>query len=196
MVNIGFDGRVLPPAQDSSLIAAPQSIHLNSLHFSLCPLDHIVPFFSEPHCPLDFSSLRTLRLHRAKLFDYDTTAQLLSLVGQSLHHLELHGPDRVSEDKDNVHLGYTPNLQSLTLLSLRQTLTYNPIAWIQSLFPVSIAQKSSIIPFLRVVTFVVVVDTPNSILRAVGPAPWSTWKTVDALFSSNKSSELQFPCLR
>ncbi|KAF9255757.1 hypothetical protein L218DRAFT_1081675 [Marasmius fiardii PR-910] len=194
LVNIGFESRSLPSAQETLRIAAPQSIHLSNLLLNLIPLDHIVPFFSEPHCPIDFSSLRTLRLHRAKVFDYDMTAQLLCLVGHKLQHLELHGPDRVSEGKDNVHLGYTPNLQSLTLLNLRQTLNYNSVPWIESLFPIAIAQKGPIVPSLRTITFEIVADTPNLLLRGAGSAPWSPLKAVDALFSSNKSS-LQLPLL-
>ncbi|KAK1231071.1 hypothetical protein PQX77_005818 [Marasmius sp. AFHP31] len=193
--NVGFDSHRTLPAEETIKIAPAHTIHPASLHFNLFPIDNITAFFSEPHCPIDFSNLQTLKLHRSKLFDYDTTAKLLSLVGHNLRDLELLGPDRMAEDKDNLHLGYTPNLRSLKLINLRQTVTYHSVPWIQSLFPLSVAEESPITPHLRNISLEVVADVSNSILRAVGPALWTHWRSVDALFSSNTSSLLDFPSL-
>ncbi|KAL0569183.1 hypothetical protein V5O48_012781 [Marasmius crinis-equi] len=193
--SVGFDRRIGLSAEQSLEIAKPRSIHPTSLHFSLFPLDQITPFLSAPYCPIDFSALQTLKLHRAKLFDYDTTAQLLSIVGQNLQELELHGPDRLVEGKDNLHLGHTPNLQSLTLINLRQSVSHSPVPWIQSLFPLSVAGNLPITPHLRNISLEVVVDCPSSILRAVGLALWTQWRGIDALFSSSTSSLLEFPAL-
>ncbi|ESK96260.1 hypothetical protein Moror_7250 [Moniliophthora roreri MCA 2997] len=154
-----------------AISTAPKSIRIQDLHLHLVLLKPFVAWFEMPQCPIDLSGMKTLRLHRSSMYDPESTATLLKSAGDSLVNLELEGPYRATES-EQVHLGHTPNIQTLALINLQQTQTYDPIQWILSLF------KPVTRSLLRSVRFELYIELPSHKF-------WACWKPVDVLFASS-----------
>ncbi|KAF5390062.1 hypothetical protein D9757_003771 [Collybiopsis confluens] len=124
-----------PPAAPAENCVPPRSIHLNELvHFHLVNIRAFTAWFMQDYCPFELSNLQTLELHRSATFDYQGTAFMLEYIGANLKELELQGPYRNHPDFNVVHFGYTPNLESVRLISVQQTDSLSPVPFIQSLF--------------------------------------------------------------
>jgi hypothetical protein len=165
----------------------PRSIRLDQLlHFHLVNVRAFTTWFQQDWCPFEVQNLHTLQLHRSTTVDYYGTAFMLQYIGANLRELELHGPFR-SHQLDVLHLGYTPNLESVKLINVQQTDTYSPVPWILSLFePLLNADRKKF--FLRRLTI-------DLNIEHVDPMEchqqWDQWAAVDTLLAESEFSLLE-----
>ncbi|KAF9071888.1 hypothetical protein BDP27DRAFT_1418698 [Rhodocollybia butyracea] len=169
--------------EDNALIsmnpAPPKSIHLDQLlHFHSVNVRSFAAWFQQPSCPIEIQNLQSLQIHRSITFDYQGTAFMLELVGNSLRELELHGPFR-SIHSNIVHLGYTPDLRSLSLVNVHQTDTYTPVPWIQSLFEPLLRLNQKTYP-LQSLTIHLYADHSDPL----STHQWDEWSQIDALLAA------------
>ncbi|KAJ4468746.1 hypothetical protein J3R30DRAFT_3739434 [Lentinula aciculospora] len=184
------DGDTPPPIAN----CPPRSIQLDQLlHLHFIKIRAFTTWFLQDTCPLEVRRLRTLQIHRSTGSDHEGVALMLQYIGENLQELELQGPFRTqralsqyithylnkfdipSLDSTLVHLGYTPNLRSVTLVEVQQTDTYSPVPWILCLFEPF--QNSN--QLLRQLTVDLYIDHAD-ILET---RRWEEWSAVDTLLA-------------
>ncbi|KAJ3781986.1 hypothetical protein GGU10DRAFT_319342 [Lentinula aff. detonsa] len=161
----------------------PRSIQLDQLlYLHSVNTRAFAAWFQQDSCPLEVRNLRTLQIY-SKLTDYEGTAPMLQSIGANLQRLELElqGPHG-SQDSTLVHLGFTPNLSSITLANVQQTDIYSPIPWIVCLF-----EPNQNYDRLRQLTINLYTDHVN-ILET---HRWDEWTTVDRLLAERRFASLE-----
>ncbi|KAJ3856200.1 hypothetical protein EV368DRAFT_78960 [Lentinula lateritia] len=167
----------------------PRSIQLDQrLHFRFVNMRTFVTWFQQDTCPLEIRNLQTLHIHirHTTAPDYEDTAFLLQYIGSNLQELELQVPPW-NPHSTLVHLGYTPNLRSVTLLRIQQTELHSPVPWILYLFKSIENSDDCKSILLRHLTIQLDVEYSDEVMIH----RWDKWGPVDTLLARPTFASLQ-----
>ncbi|KAJ3813038.1 hypothetical protein F5876DRAFT_74299 [Lentinula aff. lateritia] len=167
----------------------PRSIQLDQrLHFRFVNMRTFVTWFQQDTCPLEIRNLQTLHIHirHTTAPDYEDTAFLLQYIGSNLQELELQVPPW-NPHSTLVHLGYTPNLRSVTLLRIQQTELHSPVPWILYLFKSIENSDDCKSILLRHLTIQLDVEYSDEVMIH----RWDKWGAVDTLLARPTFASLQ-----